>query len=310
MLNINKELSGVKVGSATVFGGLAVFPLIRKKGPNRDYLTLTEAFHKGGVEIGEVSEGGSVPELKFTNKLDQDVFAADGETLLGAKQNRVLNTSIYVNAKSEIRVPVSCVEQGRWRYQGRNFRASELSEFINSRAAKMESVAQCLKATGTDRYSDQGAVWREVAAKQRDFGAYSPTGSMEEVYEARRPRLNQYVEKFRVEPGQAGLAAVIRGRVVGLELFEETGVYRQYAPRLVRAYASEVLGRDELVTSVPDRSIVKRLLTKAIDASYDAFPAVGDGTEIRFSMNGLNGSALVAKKKLLHMVLLSSNDKR
>ena len=51
MLNINKELSGVKVGSATVFGGLAVFPLIRKNRSKRDYLTLTEAFHKDGIEI-------------------------------------------------------------------------------------------------------------------------------------------------------------------------------------------------------------------------------------------------------------------
>jgi hypothetical protein len=97
---------------------------------------------------------------------------------------------------------------------------------------------------------------------------------------------------------------------VGLELFEETGVYRQYASKLLRAYASEALSRDEMVTSVPDRSVVKRLLRKAADAPYDSYPAVGVGTELRFDLKGLNGSALVAKEKLLHMVLLSARDRR
>ncbi len=306
MLNINKELSGVKVGPATVFAGLAVFPLLRKGGSNRDYLTLSEAFGKRGVEITEVSEGGSVPHLQLRNLLDQDVFAADGETLLGAKQNRVLNTSIFVNAKSEIRVPVSCVEQGRWRYHDRNFRASELSEFVSSRAVKMASVASCLKATGTDRYSDQGAVWREVAQKELEFGASSPTSSMADVYEAQRPRLDQYAENIRPQPHQAGIAAVINGEIAGLELFEDESVYRQYAPKLVRAYASEVLGRDAMAASVPDRFEVKRLLRRLTEADVDAYPAVGDGTELRFRVKRLNGSALIAKDRLLHVVLLDS----
>ena len=73
MLDINKELADVKVGPATVFAGLAVFPLIRKHPVTRDYLTLTEAFRKKGVKISEVSEGGNVPELKLKNKLKQDV---------------------------------------------------------------------------------------------------------------------------------------------------------------------------------------------------------------------------------------------
>ncbi len=304
MLNINKELSDVRVGRATVFAGLAVFPLIRKNPVSREYLTLTEALRKDGVEISEVSEGGSVPELKLKNKLDQDVFAADGETLLGAKQNRVLNTSIFVNAKSEIKVPVSCVEQGRWHYRERAFRDCEYSEFINSRAVKMASVGERLKASGWDRHSDQGEVWRQVAAKQREFGAYSPTGSMEDVYEARRPRLDQYVENFRAQPGQTGLACVIDGRVAGLELFEEPGIYSEYSSKLIRAYASEVLGKDSMAASVPDRFEVRRLLREFTESDVDAYPAVGHGTELRFSIKGLTGSALVANDRLVHLVML------
>lgn len=310
MLNINKELADVKVGPATVFAGLAVFPLIRKHPVTRDYLTLTEAFRKKGVKVSEVSEGGNVPELKLKNKLNQDVFAADGETLLGAKQNRVLNTAIFVNAKSEIRVPVSCVEAGRWSYRERSFRDSEYSEFINSRASKMASVGASLKASGWDRTSDQGEVWRQVAEKQRHFGAHSPTSSMEDVYEARRPRLDQYVENFQVQPGQVGLACSIDGHIAGLEMFEETGVYSQYSSKLIRAYASEILGKEVRATSVPDRFEIRRLLVNIGKLDVDAYPAIGSGTELRFSMKGLQGSALVAKERLLHLVMLRNESSK
>ena len=43
--------------------------------------------------ITEVSEGGSVPELRVVNKGDARILVLDGEELRGAKQNRVLNTT-------------------------------------------------------------------------------------------------------------------------------------------------------------------------------------------------------------------------
>lgn len=48
----------------------------------------------------------------------------EGQELKGAKQNRVLNTSVLIGAKSKTVLPVSCVEQGRWRYVSKGFTAS------------------------------------------------------------------------------------------------------------------------------------------------------------------------------------------
>ncbi|NUQ65067.1 MAG: hypothetical protein HUU20_21595 [Pirellulales bacterium] len=36
----------------------------------------------------------------------------DGEELAGAKQNRILNASLLVGAKSNIKIPVSCAPRG------------------------------------------------------------------------------------------------------------------------------------------------------------------------------------------------------
>ena len=125
-MNLEQAMAGIKVGEPTVYGGLAVFPLMGGTNRKTGLPDAKRGVRPSGIEISEVSEGGSVPELRLKNKLDQDVFAADGETLLGAKQNRVLNSSIYVKASAEIVIPVSCVEQGRWSYQSRNFQVERV----------------------------------------------------------------------------------------------------------------------------------------------------------------------------------------
>lgn len=54
-----------------------------------------------------------MPELVVENPLAERVLLYDGEELVGAKQNRIVNVSVLVEAKSSLRIPVSCVEQGR-----------------------------------------------------------------------------------------------------------------------------------------------------------------------------------------------------
>jgi len=58
------------------------------------YLTLKEALEKRLLVIKEVSAQASVPELKVINNADLPVLLLDGEELAGAKQNRVLNTTM------------------------------------------------------------------------------------------------------------------------------------------------------------------------------------------------------------------------
>ena len=303
-MTIQSAMAGINVGEPTVYGGLAVFPLIGSASAKRDYLTLKEAFTKGGIEIGEVSEGGSVPELRLRNLTDQDVFAADGEALLGAKQNRVLNVSIYVKAHEEVVIPVSCVEQGRWRYSRRNFEASRYSEFVSSRAAKMASVGTAMKYGNGSRRSDQGAVWNEMSAKRTYFQADAPTGSMEDVYETGRPRMSKYLEHIRMQPGQVGLACAIDGDTAGIELFESTDVFEQFFEKLVMAYAAEVVHHNTIATMVPDKAALEELLLRIADTAPYRFDAVGSGTEQRFDFGRLNGSALEVDGRLLHLVML------
>ncbi len=310
MFNLEKEIGQVKVEDAIVFGGLAVYPLLRETSKSHNYVTLTEALRKEGVEITEVSEGGSVPQLLLKNLLDEDVFAADGEALIGAKQNRVLNSTLFINAKSEVVIPVSCVERGRWSYRRRHFRASKYSEFVSSRAAKMASVSESLRRADYKRAANQGEVWRQMDAKREYFQADAPTGSMSDIYEAERPTLDRYARIFRPKSDQVGLACAIDGRIAGVELFETADIYKQYAGKLVRAYASEVLGEVDTGTVAPSRTTLQEFLHKVSTQRADEYPAVGNGTELRISGGGLDGSALVIEDRLLHLVVFTDASRR
>src|SRR3954466_7738374 len=93
----------------------------------------------GLVKVTEVSEAGSVPELQVENGLDLAVFLMDGQELVGAKQNRILNTDVLVPARSTLRIPVSCVEQHRWRHVSATFSAGG-SASHRTRSSKLSRV--------------------------------------------------------------------------------------------------------------------------------------------------------------------------
>src|SRR4051812_14074274 len=110
----------IQLGDSVEHGGVVIAPLFPRKTPKTSYLTLAEALPLG-LQIGELGEAGAVPELVVDNPLDERVLMYDGEELVGALQNRILNISVLVDARSTVKIPVSCVEQGRWSWRSRRF---------------------------------------------------------------------------------------------------------------------------------------------------------------------------------------------
>ena len=106
---LNQYLDQIKIGGKQVYKNLALFPLLSGQAVSLDYLTLDEALNDGVVEVSEVSEGGHVPDLKVVNKAPRMILILDGEELVGAKQNRIVNTTILVAAHSTLVIPVSGV---------------------------------------------------------------------------------------------------------------------------------------------------------------------------------------------------------
>ena len=118
---VTEALQHIQIGAKLSHEGLTVHPLIRESLLNKDYLTLDEALELNTAQVTEVSDSGSVPELLFRNLGDKAVFLLDGEEVVGAKQNRILNISILAPAEKDTTIPVSCVEAGRWHHDRSDF---------------------------------------------------------------------------------------------------------------------------------------------------------------------------------------------
>jgi hypothetical protein len=121
---VKTRLQSVQFGELQTYKNITILPLIAPADGTFQYRTLGEALATWDIAITEVSAAGSVPDLMVVNRANKPVLLIDGEELAGAKQNRVLNTSILIKEVSETKIPVSCTEQGRWSYASQAFSES------------------------------------------------------------------------------------------------------------------------------------------------------------------------------------------
>src|SRR3972149_3332591 len=144
---LNSFINSLNIGEAQSFENISVFPIFGKGDGGISFITLNEAVKRRCIEVTEVSEGGSVPDLKVKNNSDNHILIFDGETLIGAKQNRIVNTTIIILPHKEVIIPVSCVEQGRWSYRTPNFSASTSRLYPELRKEVCKDTFESLKTT-------------------------------------------------------------------------------------------------------------------------------------------------------------------
>lgn len=301
--NVGRSLSSFILGEVQVHANMAVVPILMA-GNGLEYLTMKEALEAGLLQITEVSEGGNVPNLKAINKADKPVLLLDGEEVAGAKQNRVLNTTILVKEKSEVVIPVSCTEQGRWSYASREFHESGTVMARNIRAGKAASVSASYNS-GFQARSDQGRIWNEIHDMSRKAGARSQTGAMRDVFEQRKDDLEDYLKAFRLLPGQKGLIVIADGQAVGLDALSLERAFGILFPKLVKSYAMEALvasrnGEAAPLTADYAAGLAKSFLGQAGTCEEKAYASAGMGQDFRYTGPGLVGSALLVDETVVH----------
>ncbi len=292
-------LSQVSLGSPQIHNNLVLFPLISRGNVERRYQLLDEALAQGCARVTEVSESGSVPELKFVNECDWPVLLLDGEELVGAKQNRILNLTVLAPAHKTIVIPVSCVEAGRWRAESAEFSSAKRTHFSRGRARKAARVTESLRSTGT-RSSDQSEVWADISEKAARMNAFSATDAAAALYDTHRAHLEEYLGSFSAADNQLGAVFAINDEVVGLDLFGCSANLSSLLPKLVQSYALDAIDAGDGKVK-PERASAERLIEDASNAATEHFPAVGEGDDLRLQGERISGGALVADRRIVHL---------
>ena len=307
---VSAALGSIDIAPPVSFENLLMFPLVLRDDEQPgvpEYRTLDAGLNHGEVEITEISEQGSVPELRVMNRGSSPVLIVDGEELVGAKQNRVVNLTILAAPQSDLIIPVSCVEAGRWRSRSKGFTSAPRAQYSSGRAKRMSQVTRSLANDGM-AYSDQAEVWSDIADKFAQLKTSSPTGAMEALFTHHGSFIDACVERCQPVARQVGALFAVDHRIVGFDLFDSPETLRALLPKLVRSVALDALDRRGDVSSA--RTEAKKATTTFAAALFlgtvstagsHASPGVGLGTNLRITGQGVTGAALVNQEHLVHL---------
>jgi hypothetical protein len=170
------------------------------------------------------------------------------------------------------------------------------------RVQKMMAVSESLAASEGFN-SDQGEVWKEIAALHAKAGINSPTGAMHDVFKARERELEECVRAFASLAEQTGLLVLIDGEIAGFDVIPDPRVYALEHPKLVKSYIIEALAQPGRGAADLDaaRARATSFLSEVCECAERKFASIGYGTDCRYQKPGVTGGALIHDDDVIHM---------
>jgi hypothetical protein len=300
--NLENLLSDLSVDEPIAWSKVRMHPLRLRGEASLEYLTLDDSDLDGLVTVEEASASGSVPELRVRNRTKCRVLIPEGSTLIGAKQNRVVNLSVVIAPESVTIIPVSCVERGRWRFISPHFAAGGFAD-SPLRASMCMDTTESLKRDGKVQV-DQGKVWSHVDGMIHGAGACSPTAAYHALYEKWQPELADYESRLRLPDNACGVAVEIDGLLEAVDLFDKPNTLHKLWPRLVKSYLLAAL-RPEAPRG--RKTDVKEFFARVLASTSESYETVGIGTTIRLTHAEAVGAALMCEGQLVHLSLFAND---
>ncbi len=195
-----------------------------------------------GFTIEELSTSGSVPALQAKNATTFDVLLIAGQLVQGGKQNRGINADMLVGAGQSAKIPVTCVEQGRWSGTPRSRFGHAGFEPIDVRFSKMRDVHASQRA-GQAAEANQSKVWSTISQMSRELRSESPSADLLHSIRATKERLCRPMGASATE-GQSA-ATVDPGVVEQLRFIAERLHEMQREARTVMAQLSAQLAEGD-----------------------------------------------------------------
>ncbi|HXG31088.1 MAG TPA: DUF6569 family protein [Thermodesulfobacteriota bacterium] len=264
-------LNGLSYGGEKVHENLTIIPIVSSNGRGPLFLTLAKAIEDKLVEVREKEIVATVSEVVLINKSKEHVLIIDGDHLIGAKQNRVVNKTIIVPPRSQIVIPVSCTEQGRWHFVSENF--------IRGQYSAPSAIRRILK----EKKEAQVEVWREVWERLDTLGVHSDTSSLAEAFCKIDPKVEESKKAFSPLPSQVGFMVFQYGGFKGLDILGNPSLFSQLYDGLIGGYVIDAVcskdGKERKKAKALTRDgIIKHIL------EAEARPAEAIGVEERTSI--------------------------
>jgi len=211
--------------------------------------------------------------------------------------------TVLVAACSETRIPVSCVEEGRWASRSAAFAPARHPACPELRRHK----AQLLSAEPLARGLAQSEVWSEVRSKIDRLEAASPTGAQADVFTSRNDELARLRHAFPLAPGQSG-AVFALGDAMCLDYVSRPEAFALLYPKLLDGYLLDAIER--LDGSPARLEQVEELATRVEAANRSRRPSASLGEDVRLHGSGVVGSGLELEGELIQLCAFTSSSHR
>ncbi len=288
----------VQLGEPVEHRGVVIAPLFPRRQPRAQYVTLEDSLALG-FRVRELDEAGVVPTLAVENPLDANVLLYDGEELVGAKQNRILNVTVLVPAESKTAIPVSCVEEGRWSRRSQFFAAAPHAAYPELRRRKAERLSAAPLEAGLA----QGAVWDEVSAKSARLRVDSPTRAQADIFRSHEASLAELRRAFPPAPGQSGALFALGDRMC-VDYVSGPDAFVQLYPKLLEGYLLDAIER--LDGKPTGAETLEAFLREVESAPSSRAASVALGEDVRLRGKQVVGSGLELEGELVQLCAFST----
>lgn len=201
------------------------------------YISLQEAINTNKVVINEVNQSGRVNTLLVRNLSTDTLFVMSGEILIGGKQDRVVASDMLIPpSNGQTKLPVYCVEKGRWKFSGKDQKFTEYYGMANEHLRDL-----------VDHKRGQQAVWNDVSKTNKKDGVYSDTEAYTAHSADRRFRqqeqdyINFFANVFDGQDDIIGVIAVTGNQIEGADVFISNRLFQQEYQKLIYAYLDDAI---------------------------------------------------------------------
>ncbi|UCD20220.1 MAG: hypothetical protein JSU64_03525 [candidate division WOR-3 bacterium] len=288
---INSYIGALKIAKPIVYKNLMIYPLTKAQGASLGYVTLDEAYARDWLTIREIGDG-EVNHVELKNSGPRTVFIMTGEMLSGAKQDRMLREDVLVPPKSDwLRVPVYCVEHGRW--------VSTSPTFKSSKELVPNDLRQRARIT-----ENQSEVWDAIASSQERLGIASSTSTVHANYddEEFKKEIQTYERHFGRLPelsrNTVGVVVVTGNRVICIDIFASNELINRYWNKLLRSYVMDALSEEKPVIGRED---IQDLIQALSNTKQVSVGTPGLGNLYRIENDSGKGTALIHNGKVVHL---------
>ena len=280
-----------------VHENIAIIPL-RTERNYIDILTLKKGLELGLVEVKEC-ETSQVNTVIVKNRAVTPLILIDGEEIIGGDQNRIVNSTILIDAGNMMQIPVSCSEKNRWAFKS-EFKQSEYMANYNTRRAK--EYASRVSS------SYQDVIWSSIDCLEAENDYASPTSAMEESYENIKAAQNEIIKEFRIVDGQTGVLVMVDGEIKGFELFLNSEIYRDFHEKIIKSYLIDSKIKNNMFTV--NIEAAEEVIGHAFDASFEKKSSNGIETAYTFENDEGLGTLYIFKDNIVHWSYFKKDEEK